>query len=268
MLLTPRTRVEDDVATLAPLIDSTRARLPGSLRRHIFSLSAFLLAEIAVVRIVSTYHVFGQIFDEPAHIAAGMEWLDNGTYTYEYLYPPFARVAVALGPFLSGLRNGGYMAGGTRIGAPRDQRQSPPLASVSRRYNRTRNLPRVVKSSTGPGIRSCMHGINTCINLTLARLGLVPFFLVLCWVVFAWAQRLFGRARHDLPTFRPLVRNEPTTALAFLGWRPMSRLRRLVDQFDCTIFRHLPEQRPNYASTDVPQLGGCLARQLQSSFVQ
>ena len=33
-----------------------------------------------------------------------MEWLQYGTYTFEPLHPPLARVAVALGPYLAGLR--------------------------------------------------------------------------------------------------------------------------------------------------------------------
>ena len=33
---------------------------------------------IAAFRIADTYRVFNQTFDEPAHIAAGMEWLEPG----------------------------------------------------------------------------------------------------------------------------------------------------------------------------------------------
>ena len=74
--------------------------------RHQLSqgISLLLLAGISVVRIVSTYHVFSQTWDEPAHLATGMEWLERGTYTWEPLHPPLARVAVALGPYLSGLK--------------------------------------------------------------------------------------------------------------------------------------------------------------------
>ena len=50
----------------------------------------------------ATYHVFNQTWDEPAHVAAGMQWLDRGRYTYEPLHPPLARVMVALGPRLAG----------------------------------------------------------------------------------------------------------------------------------------------------------------------
>ena len=57
---------------------------------------------IATLLIVATYPVFSQTYDEGQHIAAGMEWLDRGTYSYETLTPPLARVAMALGPYLPG----------------------------------------------------------------------------------------------------------------------------------------------------------------------
>src|SRR5581483_1188134 len=66
---------------------------------------AIALVAIGTVRIVSTYNVFSYTFDEPAHIACGMEWLDKGVYTWEPQHPPLARVAAALGPYLMGMRS-------------------------------------------------------------------------------------------------------------------------------------------------------------------
>ena len=68
---------------------------------------AIALTAIASVRIALTYTVFSQTFDEPAHIASGMEWLDKAAYRWEPQHPPLARVAAALGPFLSGIRSQG-----------------------------------------------------------------------------------------------------------------------------------------------------------------
>jgi len=65
------------------------------------------LAAVTVARLFATYHVFTATYDEPAHIASGMEWLDKGAYTYEAEHPPLAPVAVALGPYLAGLRSRG-----------------------------------------------------------------------------------------------------------------------------------------------------------------
>src|SRR3954466_10154195 len=60
---------------------------------------AFAAVLLASIRIVATYTVFNHTMDEPAHIGAGMEWLDKGTYTWERQHPPLARVASALGPY-------------------------------------------------------------------------------------------------------------------------------------------------------------------------
>ena len=67
-----------------------------------------LLIAIGIARIASTYPVFSQTWDEPAHLAAGMEWLDRGSYRYEPLHPPLARVLTAVGPYLAGVRSARY----------------------------------------------------------------------------------------------------------------------------------------------------------------
>jgi hypothetical protein len=109
-------------------------------------------------RIVSTYPVFNQTWDEPAHVAAGMEWLDRGSYTYEPLHPPLARVMVALGPRLAGIRSAGH----------RDVwLEGNSILYAGGMYRR---------------------------NLTLARLGALPFFLLAGLVVFAWTRRIAGPA--------------------------------------------------------------------------
>src|SRR5579864_2157886 len=62
------------------------------------------LSLIAIARLVGGYSVTSQAFDEPAHVAAGMEWLDRGTYIVDPLHPPLARVAIAAPLYLAGLR--------------------------------------------------------------------------------------------------------------------------------------------------------------------
>src|SRR3954462_12947005 len=69
--------------------------------------TAILLGGIAIARIISTYPIVSQTFDEPSHIAAGMELLSLGTYTYEQQHSPLARLAVAFGPYLAGARSHG-----------------------------------------------------------------------------------------------------------------------------------------------------------------
>jgi hypothetical protein len=66
---------------------------------------AWALVLLGTIRIVSTYNVFNHTSDEPAHIACGVQWLDEGIYTYEHQHPPLTRVMVALGPYLVGARS-------------------------------------------------------------------------------------------------------------------------------------------------------------------
>jgi hypothetical protein len=113
---------------------------------------------IGAVRVVSTYHVFNQTWDEPAHVAAGMQWLDRGVYTCEPLHPPLARVMVALGPRLAGIRSAGH---------DNVWIEGNSILYAGGRYHR---------------------------NLVLARLGVLPFFVLATLVVFAWTRRIGGTA--------------------------------------------------------------------------
>src|SRR5271157_2190015 len=139
--------------------------VPAGRQRVVMAVALFLLAGIGVARIVSTYHVFSQTTDEPAHVATGMEWLERGTYTFEPLHPPLARVAVAIGPYLSGLRlndNQGLWIEGNELLLARG------------RY---------------------LH------NLALARLGVLPFFLLATFLVWYWAHVRYGDGPALVATF-------------------------------------------------------------------
>ncbi len=58
----------------------------------------------AAIAVWSTARVFSGTVDEPAHIAAGMQWLTTDRYDYDLQHPPIGRVAAALGPYLHGVR--------------------------------------------------------------------------------------------------------------------------------------------------------------------
>jgi hypothetical protein len=66
-----------------------------------------LILALGTLPIIGTYSVVSHTTDEPAHIAAGMELLDRGIFTYEQQHPPLARLAVAIGPYLLGARSHG-----------------------------------------------------------------------------------------------------------------------------------------------------------------
>ena len=115
-----------------------------------------LLTLIALARVAATWGVYTPTFDEPAHLAAGMEWLDRGVYRYEPMHPPLARVAVALGPRLDGLHSTGETGIWREGNAILNQRGRPARA------------------------------------LALARAGILPFLLLAIVVVFLWTRALAG----------------------------------------------------------------------------
>ena len=139
------------------VVDVSSSRASGFFNRPIaWALCLMLLIGIGIVRIVATYHVFNHTIDEGAHVACGIEWLEKGQYRYETLHPPLARISVALGPYLAGVRGTGqpYMWGEATY----------------------------ILSSNG----------NYWHNLTLARMAVLPYFALLTTVVFLWARRLYG----------------------------------------------------------------------------
>jgi hypothetical protein len=117
----------------------------------------FLIA-IACARLYPTYTTFTGTTDEPIHIAAGLEWLDKGLYTYDRQHPPLARIAVALGPYLDGIVS--------------------DVPKTDRRY------PLDFLFLNGGYFR----------NLTLARMGNLPFLILMCIVVYLWGSLWFNRS--------------------------------------------------------------------------
>ena len=134
---------------------------PGALLRLLERRSlwiALVLIAAAALRIVSTYSGISSTWDEPGHMACGLQYLAEHVYRYESQHPPVARVMSALGPFLSGAR---------------------PLGG---------------KVQDLEGVAVMFHSGNPGRILTLMRLGILPFFLLAAWVVYLWARRHFGPA--------------------------------------------------------------------------
>ena len=107
--------------------------------------------------IIATYPIFSQTYDEGQHIAAGMEWLERGTYSHQVLTPPLARVAMALGP---------YLAGSRLQGNPSIWVEGNAILEYQGHYQRT---------------------------LTLARLGILPFFWLACLVLWLFMSSSYGQ---------------------------------------------------------------------------
>ncbi len=118
------------------------------------AVAAFIL--VGVLRIVSTYHVFNEVFDEPPHIAAGMQWWQEGTYNYERKHTPLARAAVALPLYIRGIRG--------------------------------QNLPDMIDE----GHQILYERDQYYTNLAWARSGNLPFFILSNILIFLWARRWWG----------------------------------------------------------------------------
>src|SRR4051794_6853154 len=99
------------IETIGVVAPATRRTARAITLARVLWWLALLTIVAAGGRVVATYDILSITFDEPAHIAAGMQLLDEDEYTYEALHPPLARVAAALGPYLAGYRSqhGGEM---------------------------------------------------------------------------------------------------------------------------------------------------------------
>ncbi len=133
----------------------------------------------ATIAIASTARVFSGTADEPAHLAAGMQWLTTGEYTYDLQHPPLGRIAAALGPFAHGARSTG----------------NPAI------YDE--------------GARILGTGAHYADMLASARHGELVFFVLLAVVVWWWARTLVGEIGAAIATLL-LVTNPNVLAHAGL----------------------------------------------------
>ncbi len=118
------------------------------------ALTALIL--LACLLAASTWRVYSNTWDEPEHLAAGIELLDLGRYEYDTEHPPIVRALMALGPYLAGARSFG----------------TPPPDGVLE------------------GDDILYSGGHYDLYLTLARLGTLPFLALLLFSVWLWARRL------------------------------------------------------------------------------
>ncbi len=119
--------------------------------------AVIFLVVLGLARIILSYPAVSETIDEGSHIATGLEWIDQGTYALNQENPPLARVAVAVGPYLSGA-----VAGNTV-----DERVHVLRAGGALPYPRA---------------------------LHYARLGVFPFFVGAALVVWLWGVYAFGHA--------------------------------------------------------------------------
>jgi hypothetical protein len=130
----------------------SRARVAS--RGSWIALALLILVTSALA--ASTWRVYSNTWDEPEHLAAGIELLDRGRYEYDTEHPPIARALMALGPYLAGAHSFG----------------TPPPDGVQE------------------GVDILYADGHYDLYLTLARLGTLPFLPLLLFAQWLWARRL------------------------------------------------------------------------------
>lgn len=147
-------------------------RLSGTTKSKFAPALACVIVLVSAIRIVASYGTTAQAFDEPCHVGAGMEFLDHGTYNLDPVHPPLARIAIGL-----------------------------PLLLADERY------PRLSDSDPGRNDYNVVgnhvlydsgHFVH---NLVLARLGVLPFFVLCAWVVYRWARHVGGKPAAVIAVF-------------------------------------------------------------------
>ena len=84
-------------------------------RNHYVVPAVVFLIGVGIVRILLSYSVTAQAFDEPCHVAAAIELLDKGTYTLDPVHPPLTRIAIGIPLYLAGARFPDWPASDPRV---------------------------------------------------------------------------------------------------------------------------------------------------------
>ena len=133
--------------------------LPTLRHRLLVPIALLLLMVAACATVASTWSTFSHTWDEPEHLAAGLQLVDTGHYDYDIQHPPIARALLAIGPYLAGARSQGLR---------------PPDGK-----------PEGIEILYGEG--------HYDLYLTLARAGVLPFLVMLIWVTYLWGRTVLDR---------------------------------------------------------------------------
>jgi 4-amino-4-deoxy-L-arabinose transferase-like glycosyltransferase len=131
---------------------------PGARTAPAVRLALVLIIAGACILAAGCWRVYSNTWDEPEHLAAGIELLDRGIYEYDTEHPPLGRIFMALGPYLAGARS-------FDTPGPEGTREGEDILYSGANYER---------------------------YLTLARLGMLPFLALLLFVTWLWARALFA----------------------------------------------------------------------------
>jgi 4-amino-4-deoxy-L-arabinose transferase-like glycosyltransferase len=146
----------ESAAPLAPVAPVTSTLPMASVASPVTRTALAFLILAACLLAASTWRIYSNTWDEPEHLAAGIELLDKGRYEYDTEHPPIVRAFMALGPYLAGARSFG----------------TPPPDGVQE------------------GVDILYSGGHYNLYLTLARLGTLPFLALLLFSAWLWARRI------------------------------------------------------------------------------
>jgi 4-amino-4-deoxy-L-arabinose transferase-like glycosyltransferase len=132
-----------------PPRDGTASAVP-----FLFPALLAAITAVALLRVAATWRVFAQTFDEPAHVACGVEIATTGRYTLEPQHPPLSRIFIGLGARLAGAT-------------------LPPRGTVWQRGN------------------AILYARDYLTTLAAARAGVLPFLAIIIATTAFWARRLY-----------------------------------------------------------------------------
>ncbi|WP_164981301.1 ArnT family glycosyltransferase [Silvibacterium dinghuense] len=116
----------------------------------------FIAVAVSLVLMASVYRNLSPTWDEPSHIGNGLAWLTPPHHLIDPVDPPVGRVSAAVGPWLSGAR---------ALDLPNPYDVGNIALRESGHYWRT---------------------------LTLARLGILPWYLLAVYLVWSMTKRWLG----------------------------------------------------------------------------
>jgi hypothetical protein len=131
---------------------------PGTRSARAARLALAAVIVLACLAAAGSWRIYSATWDEPEHLAAGIQLFDLGLYEYDTEHPPLGRLFLAAGPYLAGARS---------YGTP------PP-------------------DGTQEG-KDILYGSGHYeLYLMLARAGTLPFLVLLLVSTGWWARRLFA----------------------------------------------------------------------------
>ncbi len=129
---------------------------PGARSARAARLALVCVIVLACLAAAGSWRIYSATWDEPEHLAAGIQLFDLGLYEYDTEHPPLGRLFLAAGPYLAGARS---------YGTP------PP-------------------DGTQEGKDILYGGDHYELYLMLARVGTMPFLVLLLYATWLWARRL------------------------------------------------------------------------------